>query len=189
MVRDDFHRGSKKKFPSPSVLATLAGMNFQTYALALALMGGWAGHGQAVDIAIPKPLRYVPEGVYMRTNSLPGTNVVELSGGRFRLWMFSPAAGRPPRSSTNRSTFGESGSSLASGTYTTNGNVAKLVFSPDGQPGRRTNEWTCVEFEGRVMLYNTDPVPPGRRARGTNFSPSEALTLTDRKLDDIIAGK
>lgn len=164
-------------------------MNFQTYALALALVGWSACPMHAVDIAIPKPLGHVPEGVYLRTNGLPGTNAVELSGGRFRLWMFSPAVGRPPRSSTNRSAFGGVGSSLASGAYTTNGNVAKLVFPPDGQRGRRTNEWTCVEFEGRVMLYNTDPVAPGRRARGTNFAPSEALTLTDRKLDDIIEGK
>ena len=116
--------------------------------------------------------------------ALARTNALELRGGRFRQWRFSSLLGAT-RAEGGRS----AGAELATGTYTTNGNVLKMVVPPGEIRRSRAGKYQCVEFEGQVYLWSINWSPAMQRAGATNFNPSTALKLTDRKLDDIMVGK
>ena len=153
-------------------------------ALVASLLVAFAANLMAQE---PKPLGSVQEGVYfMRTGTR--TNILELKNGHFRLWNSSTLNIGGLRNNPDVKPAPRFNSSLRSGEYTTNGGTVKFVLNTESpRHPIVTNEFTFMEFEGKVTLWT--PSAQKYWTQNKVLYPPGILEATDRKPEEILEGK
>jgi hypothetical protein len=124
------------------------------------------------------------------SNAGNSTNVLELKDGRFRRWNHSTAVrgggGNNPDFKPGRSLI----ASLHSGDYTTNdGGTVKFVTPGSTRQPFITNEFTFMEFKGKVTLWTTGAQKLWNQTKTIRGRYPGILEATDRKPEDILEGK